>query len=48
MNVRKVKGVKRRNLIKVNEPFFFNQVYAEDEDFDFVFNYIRSHCPKVK
>ena len=47
-SVRAVKPYPRRNLIKVNEPFFFNQVYAEDEDFDFVFNYIRSHCPKVK
>ena len=47
-SVKAVKPYPRRNLIKVNEPFFFNQVYAENEDFDFVFNYIRSHCPKVK
>lgn len=47
-SVKAVKPYPRRNLIKVNEPFFFNQIYVEDEDFDFVFSYIRSHCPKVK
>lgn len=48
MNVRKVKGVKRRNLIKVNERLFRNQVYAEKEDFDFVYNFICEHCPNAK
>lgn len=47
-SVKAVKPYPRRDLIKVNEPFFYNQIYVEDEDFDFVYNYIRTHCPKVK
>lgn len=45
--VRSVKPYRRQHLIKVNEPFCLNQVYV-DEDFDFVLDFIRSHCPKVK
>lgn len=41
--VRKVKAYRRRNLIKVNERLGHNQVYAEDVDFDFVYNFILSH-----
>lgn len=47
-NVRSVKPCRSRNLIKVNELFTKNQVYVRDEDFDFVYNYIRDHCPRVK
>ncbi len=43
-----VRSFKERNLIKVNSPFLFNQVYAQDEDFDFVENFIRDHCPRVR
>jgi hypothetical protein len=35
------------NVIKIREILSNNQVYARDEDFDFVYNYIREHCPKV-
>jgi len=45
-SVRSVKAYRGRHLIKVNEPFNYNQVYV-DEDFDFVYDFIRSHCPKV-
>ncbi len=39
--VRSVKAYPRRHLIKVNERFGKNQVYAEPADYDFVLNYIR-------
>ena len=47
-SVRKVKPYRKRNLIKVNGLLYHNQVYMEDEDFDFVYDYIRTRCPKVK
>lgn len=47
-HVKSVKAYRRRNLIKVNELLEKNQVYVMDEDFDFVYDYIRSHCPNVK
>ena len=46
--VRSIKPQRRWNTIKVNEPFAKNQIYTTKEDFDFVLDYIRSHCPKVK
>lgn len=47
-NVRSVKARRRRNLIKVNQLLFKNQVYVPDEDYDFVYDYIKSRCPKAK
>ena len=47
-NVRRVKARRRMNLIKVNQLLFKNQVYVPDEDYDFVYDYIKSHCPKAK
>ena len=41
--VKSVEAFPGRNLIKVNEPIFKNQVYAEKEDFDFVLGFIRAH-----
>ena len=41
--VKSVEPFPRRNLIKVNELLSKNQVYAEDEDFAFVLDFIRSH-----
>ena len=46
--VRSIKAQRRWNTIKVNEPFAKNQIYTTKEDFDFVLDYIRCHCPKVK
>ncbi len=45
--VESVEAFPRRNLIKVNELLSKNQVYAADEDFDFVLGFIRAHtkCP---
>ena len=47
--VTKVKSVRRRNTIYVDQFVLDkNQVYADDEDFDFVENFIKSHCMKAK
>ncbi len=46
--VRSVKSIRKRDVIYVNELLYKNQVYAADEDFDFVENYIRSHCINAK
>ena len=46
--VRRVKGFRKRNLIKVNQRLFKNQVYVRDEDFVFVYDFIKSHCPNAK
>lgn len=46
--VRQVKAYRRRNLIKVNQLLSKNQVYVPDEDFDFVYDFIRSHCVNAK
>ncbi len=47
-NVKSVKSVSGRNVIYVNELLFKNQVYAADEDFMFVDNFIRTHCPNAR
>ena len=46
--VKKVKAYPSRNLIKVNATLNHNQVFAADEDFDFVYNFILSHCMNLK
>lgn len=38
----------KRNLIKLNSFLSKNQVYIESEDFDFVKNYILTHCEHAK
>ena len=47
-HVKRVLAFQHFNLIKVNAPLNHNQVYASKEDFDFVKNYILSHCPNIK
>ena len=47
-NVRRIKPRRALHLIKVNQLLERNQVYAQKEDFDFVLDYIRQHCPKAK
>lgn len=44
----KAKAYPRRHLIKISERFGHNQVYAEREDFEFVKNFILSHCDRIK
>lgn len=46
--VKSIKPYRAWGTIKLNEPFAKNQVYTSKEDFDFVLDYIRQHCPKVK
>ena len=47
-NVRSVKAHRRLHVIKVNQLLNKNQVYVRDEDFDFVYDWIRSRCPNLK
>ena len=46
--VRKVKALPRRHVIKISSGIEHNQVYAAQEDFAFVRDYILSHCPNLK
>ena len=46
--VRRVKAYRGRDLIKVNQLLGKNQVYVYDEDFDFVYDFIKSHCVNAK
>lgn len=46
--VRSIKASPRHFTILVNEPMSKNQVYTAPEDFEFVLNFIKSHCPLVK
>lgn len=47
-SVTSVKVRRRRHTIFVNETFDKNQVYAEDEDFEFVLRFILDRCTKAK
>ena len=47
-NVRRIKPRRALKLIKVNKLLDRNQVYVPREDFDFVLDFIRRHCPKAK
>ncbi len=44
--VKSIKVVKYRNTIYVNESLLKNQVYASNEDFDFVLAHLVKRCPK--
>lgn len=46
--VRRIKAYRRRDLIKVNQRLFRNQVYVYDKDFDFVYDFIKKHCTNAK
>ncbi len=46
--VKSIQGIRRYDLIKVNGRIGKNQVYAEDVDYDFVWQYITSRCPNAK
>lgn len=46
--VSSVKPDRKHNTINIRNGLFHNQVFASDEDFDFVLDYITSRCPKLK
>ena len=37
---------RKMNLIKVNQRFAKNRIYVNDEDFDFVYNFLLTNCKK--
>ena len=45
--VSKVKPDRKHNTINIHNGLFHNQVFVGDEDFDFVYNYIKEHCPRL-
>ena len=46
--VRRVKPRRWLHVIKVNQLLYRNQIYVQEEDFDFVYDFIKSHCPNAK
>ena len=46
--VKRVKPFRSKELIKVNEKLNRNQVFVKKEDFEFVENFIVSHCENLK
>jgi len=46
--VTSVRADRKHDLINVNYVTLNNQVYVGKEDYDFVFDYIASRCPKAK
>ena len=47
-DVKELEILPGQHLIRLNEKLSRNQVYAEDEDFAFVADYIRSRCRNAK
>ena len=47
-NVRRIKADRKNNRILVNGILIRNQVYVDDSNFDFVYDYIVRHCPQAK
>jgi predicted DNA repair protein MutK len=47
-DVKELEFLPKDHLIRVNETLSRNQVYAEEEDFAFVANYLKEHCRNAK
>jgi hypothetical protein len=46
--VKELEILPKEHLIRMNETLSRNQVYAEDEDFKFVADYIKTRCRNAK
>ena len=46
-NVRKINAVPSRNTIYVKGALKSNQIYVDDAGFQFVLDFLRSHCPNA-
>ncbi len=46
--VRRIIRSRRMNLIKVRERFERNMIFVDDDDYDFVYQYICDHCPGAR
>ena len=47
-DVKELEFLPKQHLIRVNETLNRNQVYVEDEDFNFVADFLRVHCRNAK
>ena len=47
-NVKRLIPSRRMNLIKVNQLLAKNRVYVNDQDFDFVYDFLCQHCVNAK
>lgn len=47
-DVKELEILPKEHLIRLNETLSRNQVYAEDEDFNFVADFLRAHCRNAK
>ncbi|MBQ9437482.1 MAG: hypothetical protein IJU50_04050 [Lachnospiraceae bacterium] len=47
-DVRHIIADQRHDLIKVNNLLLHNAIYANPQQYDFVWRYITAHCPKAK
>lgn len=47
-HVERLISCRKMNLIKVNERFEKNRVYVNTEDFNFVYNFLLTHCTHLK
>lgn len=47
-HVERLVSCRKMNLIKVNERFEKNRVYVNTEDFDFVYDFLLTHCTHLK
>lgn len=46
--VRRVRAYTKLSTIKLDEPFAHNQIFVSDEDFEFVRQFIMTHCTNLK